>query len=129
MEQSAAKGPSIGKLIDQLHAKKGEIKLKDAEKKALEEEAERLELQIMERLDAEETGTGSGKNAAATINEMVVPHVEDWERLYKFIHDNEYYHLLQRRPSTPGCRELFEQGKQIDGVVPFTKRTLNLRSI
>lgn len=126
---SQPKPQTIGSLIDALHAKKLEVKAALAEMNRLIEEADRLELQIIDRLDAEESATGSGKRAAATVNESVVPQVQDWDALYAYIHENKYYHLLQRRPSSPGCRELFEQQKQIPGVVPFTKRTLNLRSL
>lgn len=126
---SQAKPATIGSLIDSLHAKKVELKAAQNEVKRVEEEIDRLEVQIIERLDGEESATGSGKLAAATISETVVPQVQDWDAFYKFIHENGWYHLLQRRASSPGCRELFEQQKQIDGVVPFTKRTLNLRSL
>ncbi len=120
---------TIGALIDRLAAKNREIKAKEQERKALEEEAEKLESQIMERMDAEQTATGSGKTATATINESVVPQVVDWDKFYDYIYQNRWFHLLQRRPSTPGCRELFESGKAVPGVDPFKKRKINLRSL
>lgn len=126
---SQPKPPTIGSLIDLLHGMKAAKKALEGQIKELDKQADRLELQIIERMDTEETSTGSGKAAGASINESVVPQVQDWDAFYKFIHENKWYHLLQRRPSSPGCRELFEQQKQIDGVVPFTKRTLNLRSL
>jgi hypothetical protein len=64
-----------------------------------------------------------------SITESVRPSVENWDDFYRFIHRHKYYHLLDRRPSVTGCRELFETKGNIPGVVPFTKRKINLRSI
>jgi hypothetical protein len=82
----------------------------------------------MEQMDREGTTKGGGKSATVSASESVVPQVTDWEAFYKFIHRMKWYHLLERRPSVTGCRELFETKGAIPGVMPFTKRKLTFTS-
>ena len=70
-----------------------------------------------------------GKKAGISIGEAVVGNVEDWDALWPYIVKNKYFHLVQKRVSDPGLRELWEQGKVVPGVQPFTKRTLSVRSL
>lgn len=124
-----ARKETVGEMIDRLAAKRAEIREAGAELKRLKEDEERIEAEVLERFDELGTGTGSSKVHAATANEDVVPQVVDWDAFYEYLHHNKYYHLLQRRPSTPGCRELFEKGDAIPGVEKFTRRKINLRSL
>jgi sarcosine oxidase delta subunit len=57
------------------------------------------------------------------------PSVTDWDAFYKFIHENKYFHLLERRPHTAGCRELFQMRGAIPGVVPFVKRVVRVTKL
>jgi hypothetical protein len=54
------------------------------------------------------------------------PHVEDWNKFYEFIHENKYWHLLDRRASVSGYRELLNLGREVPGVVPFVKMKLSV---
>lgn len=87
-----------------------------------------LELALLEQLDKEESLNGGGKTATVSIREAIVPQVDSWDDFYKYISRTKYFHLLERRPSVSGCRELFETKGKIPGVVPFIKRTLNFTS-
>lgn len=58
--------------------------------------------------------------------EHTYAHVEDWAQLYKFIEDEHYLHLLEKRVSVTGYRELLELGRQVPGVVPFVKTKLSV---
>jgi hypothetical protein len=119
---------TIGGLIDKLYANRKEISDLEAKKKALKKEAEDIESRALSLMDAQGTTRGAGKNAQALVNDKVTPHVVDWDKFYEFIHENRFYHLLHRRPSSQSCVELFENGEQIPGVEKFTKRQVNLRS-
>lgn len=120
---------TVGAMIDRLAAKRGEIKEQAAVLKGLKEDEEKIEAEVLAKFEEIGTGTGSSKTQAATANDEVVPQVKDWDAYYAYIHENRYYHLLQRRPSAPGCRELFDTGVAIPGVEKFTKRKVNLRSL
>mgnify|MGYP003362137456 CR=1 FL=1 len=120
---------TVGAKIDSLHALREvkrdlEAKLKDVASEILEAEEA-----LIEAMDKEGLTKSTGSKATASISFAVKPNVENWDLFYEFIHKNGYYHLLERRPSVTGCRELFEMKGSIPGVVPFTQRKLNLRSV
>lgn len=66
----------------------------------------------------------TSKGGTISVSKSLVPSVTDWDKYYAYIHKNKYYHLLERRPSATGCRELFEMGKQVPGVEPVTRMSL-----
>ena len=119
---------TIGALIDRLHAKKKEISELETRKKVLGEERDQIEVQVIEAMEKQDTTSGAGKKASATVGDKVIPQPEDWDKIYSYIHENRFYHLLHRRLSSPGCLELMENG-EIPGVVKFTKKQVNLRSL
>lgn len=120
---------TIGVKIDQLHAVREEKRRLEEEIKALVEKADALELSLIDQMDREGVSKSTGNKATVSITSSVKPSVEDWDALYAYIHRNKYYHLLERRPSVTGCRELLETKGKIPGVVPFTQRKLNIRSV
>lgn len=93
--------------------------------KAIEAHITSVETALLAQLDKEQTTNGGGKLATVSVTESIVPTVTDWDSFYKYIARMKYYHLLERRPSVTGCRELFETKGAIPGVMPFTKRKLN----
>ena len=62
-----------------------------------------------------------------SISEQTVGNVEDWDDLYQFIRDNNAFYLLQRRLANAAYKEILDGGDNLPGVVPFTKRSLNMR--
>lgn len=119
---------TIGGKIDlrqKLVATKAEIQ---AQIDAIDGQIRDVESALFAQMDKEGTTNGGGKTATVSINESVVPQIEDWDSFYAFIHRHKYYHLLERRPSVTGCRELFETKGKIPGVMPYTKRKLNFTS-
>lgn len=120
---------TLGSTIDQafdLREKKREAQ-KVVDK--LDEEITALNEVLFERLDKEETSKGEGKKASVSIVQATVANVTDWDALWPYIAKHKHFHLIQKRVSDPGIRELWEGGKTIPGVQPFTKRTLNLRTL
>lgn len=115
----------IGAKIDLRQALVNDKKDIEALLKLVDEHIDTVERQLFEQMDKEGTTNGGGKTATVTVNETVVPNVKDWDRFYAFIARMKYYHLLERRPSVTGCRELFETKGAIPGVEPFVKRRLN----
>ena len=119
----------IGDLVDALHAKREEKRAAEEVVKGLDEEYRRLETELIELADEQGTLTGKGKKGAFSIGESLYPQVKDWDAFHKYIGKMKYYHLLERRPSVTGCRELFETKGAIPGVEKFTKRKINLRGV
>lgn len=120
---------SMGAKIDKLFMLREKKRALEAQIKELDDESKIIEVELIERMDSEETDKAGGKKATASISATVVANVEDWDALFAYIHRTKYYHLLQRRVSDPAMRELFGTKGKVPGVVPFTKRKLNLRSL
>jgi hypothetical protein len=128
-----AKAIPLGKLIDKLNEAR-EAKRKHAEQeKILNAAYTELEAQILGRLGEEGMNKATGTKATASISQVVVANVEDWEKFHAFVKKTGFFHLLQRRVSDPGFRELLEQKGEAAmakvGVVPFVKTNLNLTTL
>lgn len=95
----------------------------------VEQDIERIKLEF--RSEIGQVGLKEGRNSthSASITEKVVPQAVSWDQFYPYVHTNQYYHLLQRRLSTPGCVELWEAGEVIPGVEQFKKVDVSLRTL
>lgn len=120
---------TIGAKIDKLFSIREDKRELEERIKLLVAQADAMETELITQLDAEGVTKSTGKKATVSISESIKPSVENWDDFYKYIQRNKYWHLLERRPSVTGCRELFETKGKIPGVVPFTQRKLNLRTL
>jgi hypothetical protein len=120
---------TLGLKIDALHALREEKRAIEAQLKLKEEEISAMENDLITQMDAQGVSRSTGAHATVSITMSVRPAVEDWDAFYAFISKHKYFHLLERRPSVVGCRELFELKGTIPGVVPFTQRKLHIRSV
>lgn len=120
---------TIGDNIDKLNSLREQKRAYEEHIKIVSQQMADLESEIIDQLDKQKLTKSSGTSATVSISESVKPSVEDWDAFYAYIHRYRYYHLLERRPSVTGCRELLETKGKIPGIVPFTQRKLNLRSI
>ena len=120
---------TVGAKIDALHALREEKRQLEELLKAKAQEIDLVENDLIEQMDQQNITKSTGSKATVSISTSVKPSVEDWDVFYAYIHKNKYYHLLERRPSVTGCRELFDTKGKIPGVVPFTQRKLNIRSV
>lgn len=120
---------TIGVKIDALHALREQKRLLEEQLKQKVEEIALAENDLIGDMDTQGVVRSTGSLATVSISSSVKPSVEDWDAFYAFIHRNKYYHLLERRPSVTGCRELLETKGKVPGVVPFTQRKLNIRSV
>lgn len=88
---------------------------------------ELLKAAILEKLADQKLDKGTFHGYSVGRAESIVPQVTDWDAFYAYIKRSNYFHLLERRPASAGCRELFETKGKIPGVVPFTKVSLSFR--
>lgn len=121
--------PTLGATIDSMWALREKKRSLDAQIKTVEADIKLLETSMFELLDAQDTRKAEGKCASVSINESVVANVEDWDALWPWIAKTKNFHLVQKRVSDPGMRELWALGKVVPGTQPFTKRTLSLKSL
>jgi hypothetical protein len=120
---------NLGILIDDLQNRRESKRQLEAQVKLVQEGIDRAEQEVLAELDKQGLDKATGKLASVSISENIKPSVEDWDTFYAYIGKNKFWHLLERRPSVTGCRELFETKGKIPGVVPFKKRSINLRNL
>lgn len=118
----------IGAAIDRLHILKQQKKVMEATLAGKAAEIAEAEREVMSQLGSLELEKAGGSLASVSITRSTKPVVEDWKAFYEYIQETGYFHLLDRRPSATGCREIFEANKQIPGVLPASYRKLNIRS-
>lgn len=120
---------TTGAIIDRLWACREEKRLLAAQDKEVSTRIKEIEEQLLERFDTEGMTKATGAKATATITTSVVADVQDWDEFWAFIIKKKYTHMLQKRVSEPAYRELLEKGTKVPGVIPFTKKTVGLRTV
>jgi hypothetical protein len=126
---SKAKPMTLGKTIDTLWELREKKRMKEAEIKEIEGLIAASESNLLDRLDAEDSKKAEGKCASASITESVTFNIADFDAFAKYVAKTKFFHLFQRRVSVTAAREIFEQKGQVPGLVPFTARKINLRSL
>ncbi len=114
------------------------IKLRDLKKQVKERHSEELR-PINERMSAIENamlemlnkvGTESARTKAGTVyrSQRTSVKVQDWDEALRYVLDNGYHHMLVRRLSPEGVKDLLENtGELIPGVSLSTDLTVGVR--
>ena len=104
--------------------------IEDGELKTLNKMLSEIDSQIVRRMQDEGMSQARDSLNTATfyLNEDVVPQIEDWNIFYKYIKENDYFHILHKRVSVKAYRELIENGEEVHGTTPKQLTTLRMRS-
>lgn len=119
----------LGKLIDQLYDQRAarialgkqvdDMKVKEAE----------LRHAIIKLLKDGKMSKGGGQRASATITKAATPIVEDWDKLYAYIHKNKAFHLLHQRIASRAWGEMIEAKKVVPGVSSMVVEDLSVTKL
>lgn len=95
--------------------------------KEAKERLDNITLSVIDKLD--EVGIEGSHNDGHSVNitEEYVPNEIDWDTLLAYVHQNQAFHLLQRRIAVTAWRE--EQaiyGEYPPGTQPFKQRKLSI---
>lgn len=118
----------LNTLITQMSELRAKKKVAEFAVKEIDKQINMIEMGIFGALDGLELM--EAKNPAGmkvTITESVVPKVEDWDRFHEHIRETGDFFLLQRRAAVKTCRESFEMGRVLPGVMPMTLRKLTFK--
>jgi hypothetical protein len=124
-----AKPATVGALIDQMWELREAKRQNEVKTKELTEQIDTLELQLITAMDGEGVLKSTGRKASAGIGEAVRPTIKDDTAFFAYIKKHNYFHLLERRPSVSGCRELLETKGAVPGIEFYVKRTINLKTV
>jgi hypothetical protein len=126
-------GATFGSQIDLLYSlqqkrlafqKKMEEKI--AEMKA-EEQA--IEDDLINKYTKEQIDQMRGSKATASLSNLPMPTVEDWDKFYAHIKKTGEFDLLEKRPAKAAYRERLEAKETIPGVKTFWKKSISLREV
>lgn len=120
---------SLGRQADRFFELREQKRRLEAELEAKEQEIRIAEGELMAAMEVQGVSKITGTTSTVSISESVKPSVEDWSEFEDYIHRNKYFHLLERRPSVLGCREIFEKHGRIPGVVPYVQKKLRMIKI
>lgn len=117
---------TLGDLIEERDALREKKRALNAELKAIDGMLAENELAMIDALDEQGVEATRVSGVSVSISEQVVPSVEDWEAFEAFILENKALYLLQRRAAAGPYREMLQMEETVPGVVPFTKRSINM---
>ncbi len=100
------------------------------EVEAVAEEERAYKNHLIDNVPKSEATGVQGKLARATIVTKEEPQVEDPEAFRKYMNRTKRWDLAYKlRPSAPGIRELWEEGKQVPGITKFNVVTVSLNKV
>lgn len=122
--------PTIGEIIDAMWRVREAKRVVSAKEKELGGKLNRLELMLIEQLDAQKTRKGEGLTASAAIQTSVEPRATEWDKVNTWILRHKDLSLLQKRLAPARYRELLkEYPRGIPGLESFEKRSIRLTTL
>jgi hypothetical protein len=118
----------LNSLLTEMSLLRAEKKAIDYTAKTVEKQIRACEMKIFSRLDEMEMIQAKNpQGMSALISESLVPKVEDWDLFHQHIRDTGDFFLLQKRAAVLTCRESFQMGRVLPGVMPLTLRKLTFK--
>ena len=84
------------------------------------DEEKALKQHIIDTLPKSHASGVAGRVARVSVVTKIVPQVDDWPALYKYISRTKSWDLLQRRVSPPAVKARWDDHKAVPGVGEFT---------
>lgn len=126
--EQAVATPTLGELIERREQLRDQKRALSAELKEIDAQLDANEGEVLGALDTAGLEHAKINGVSVSISEQTMPSVEDWDKLYAFIKDNDAFYMLQRRVSTGPFREMLTMGEELPGVAQYTQRKVNMRS-
>ena len=127
MSENTSPPLTTSAIIAKLVAVRDEKRRIGEREKELTEEWRSLEMELLVRLDEQGMKKASTDDGTASVTEVVLPQVVDWDAVYAHIQETGDFYLLQKRPAAAAFRELNDSGQGVPGIEPYTKRSISLR--
>lgn len=95
----------------------------------IKEHEDALKEQILSHLRDQESPVVGGTTHQATRVVSNEPTVEDWDKLYEHIYDQQAWDLLQKRLGTAAVKLRWDEGEEVPGVGAFPVEKLSLTKL
>jgi hypothetical protein len=119
----------LGDLIDAMYDLREDKRMLEAQLKTVSEQLEAFDRLIQLKLDEVGSSMARGQRGSASISEQEVFQIGDAENFFRYLADNQAWHLVQRRPASNAIKELKAMGEEVPGITSFVKRSISLRKI
>tara|TARA_Y100001951_G_C11242961_1_gene241641 strand:+ start:486 stop:866 length:381 start_codon:yes stop_codon:yes gene_type:complete len=87
-----------------------------------------LEAKIVSSLRQQGIDRVGNDSCTLSIKEEIVPTVQDWDEVYKYLIQTKQFELIQKRMSATAFRELLQMGLNVPGVKATELTRVNFRS-
>jgi len=84
---------------------------------------------IIDTLPKSQASGVAGQYARVSVVTKVVPQVEDWDKLYKYVARTKSWDLLQRRVASAAVQARWDDHKAVPGVGEFTVVSLSINKL
>jgi hypothetical protein len=88
-----------------------------------------LKEHLINNLPKSDASGVAGKLARVTVVTKLIPRVNDWDKLYKFIKKTGAFDLLQRRLIDTAIKERWDNGKEVPGVESFNVVSISMNKV
>lgn len=120
---------TVSELSDEIWGIKVQEKALKEQLDDLEKRRKDIEQKLIEAAEKQGLKGGTGATSKFSVEETTLPQVADWDAFCKFLKKKGWFHLLQRRPASKACQELWEQGQVIPGIDKFTKIEAKVKEV
>ena len=120
---------TLGDCIDTLYNNRSKRLEQQKIVDALKKEEAALSNHIIDKFTKTELQGAKGAVATASVKRSTVYQLEDWENFIQYVAENKAWELLRKQPAATSCRERFEAGQEVPGIMPFVKIDLSLTKV
>jgi len=75
------------------------------------------------------TDIARGKLATASVTNVEIPEVEDWDELYEYIDNNKASYMLYKRIKLGPIQEIWNSGRDVPGVSKVKKSKVSTKTL
>lgn len=129
MAAAKKKVRTLATISDEIAAIRRKRAALNKEEKELGKDQGVLELELIAAAQEQGLDKGGGKASKFTMGEVSSPQLKNDTDFFKFVADNNYFHLFTRRLKAEACRELWDKGIDIPGVDKFTQVAVTVTSL
>lgn len=94
----------------------------------LKDTQDAIDAAIIVLLDSQQSTRAANGTGSVSISSTEEPNPDDWDKIYKYIKENDDFAILHRRLSATAIRELAKSGMLPPGVSTRTVRKVNYRA-
>lgn len=117
---------TTGACIDRMDKLKEDLSKLNKQAETLQREYAGIEDHLIASLARSELHGAQGSRKRVEVEDVPLPSVEDWDKLYKHIAKTQSWELLQKRVAVGAWRERLQQHVVVPGTKVFNKVVLKL---